>query len=88
MIVIVKSSVNGAREERMTIMDIAACVKWTLNVTAGKAQLLQHAKRKKHTEVIKHMQSVKQSKLLFSHSQASSSSQGGPSSSQRGPGSS
>ena len=25
---------------------------------AGKAQLLQHAKRKKHTEVIKHMQSV------------------------------
>ena len=29
----VKSSVNGAREERMTIMDIAACVKWTLNVT-------------------------------------------------------
>ena len=25
----------------------------------GKAQLLQHAKRKKHTEVIKHMQSVK-----------------------------
>ena len=49
---------------------------------AGKAQLLQHAKRKKHTEVIKHMQSVKQSKLLFSHSQASSSSQGGPSSSQ------
>ena len=32
---------------------------------AGKAQLLQHAKRKKHTEVIKHMQSVKQSKLLF-----------------------
>ena len=52
---------------------------------AGKAQLLQHAKRKKHTEVIKHMQSVKQSKLLFSHSQASSSSQGGPSSSQGGP---
>ena len=49
---------------------------------AGKAQLLQHAKRKKHTEVIKHMQSVKQSKLLFSHSQASSSSQGGPSSCQ------
>ena len=35
---------------------------------AGKAQLLQHAKRKKHTEVIKHIQSVKQSKLLFSHS--------------------
>ena len=32
---------------------------------AGKAQLLQHAKRKKHTEVIKHMQSVKQSKLLL-----------------------
>ena len=55
---------------------------------AGKAQLLQHAKRKKHTEVIKHMQSVKQSKLLFSHSQASSSSQGGPSSSQGGPSSS
>ena len=51
---------------------------------AGKAQLLQHAKGKKHTEVIKHMQSVKQSKLLFSHSQASSSSQGGPSSSQGG----
>ena len=50
----------------------------------GKAQLLQHAKRKKHTEVIKHMQNVKQSKLLFSHSQASSSSQGGPSSSQGG----
>ena len=24
---------NGAREERMTIMDIAVCVKWTLNVT-------------------------------------------------------
>ena len=55
---------------------------------AGKAQLLQHAKGKKHTEVIKHMQSVKQSKLLFSHSQASSSSQGGPSSSQGGPSSS
>ena len=52
---------------------------------AGKAQLLQHAKRKKHTEVIKYMQSVKQSKLLFSHSQGSSSSQGGPSSSQGGP---
>ena len=33
MIVMVKSSVNGARKERMTIMDIAACVKWTLNVT-------------------------------------------------------
>ena len=31
------------------------------------------------------MQSIKQSKLLFSHSQASSSSQGGPSSSQWGP---
>ena len=31
------------------------------------------------------MQSVKQSKLLFSNSQALSSSQGGPSSSQRGP---
>ena len=42
-------------------------------------------KRKKHTEVMKHMQSVKQSKLLFSHSQASSSSQGGPSSSEGGP---
>ena len=29
---------------------------------AGKAQLLQHAKRKKHTEVIKHMQSKALSK--------------------------
>ena len=55
---------------------------------AGKAQLLQLSKRKKHTQVIKHMQSVKQSKLLFSHSQASSSSQGGPSFSQGGPSSS
>ena len=51
----------------------------------GKAQLLQHAKRKKHTQVIKHMQSIKQSKLLFSYSRALSSSQGGPSSSQGGP---
>ena len=33
MIVMVKSSMNGARKERMTIMDIAACVKGTLNVT-------------------------------------------------------
>ena len=33
MIVMVKNSVNGARMERMTIMDIVACVKWALNVT-------------------------------------------------------
>ena len=33
MIGMVKSSVNGVRKERMTIMDIVACVKWTLNVT-------------------------------------------------------
>ena len=65
-------------------MDIATCVKWRLNVTMlGKPNCYNMQKGR---NILKSLStcSVKQSKLLFSHSQASSSSQGGPSSSQGG----
>ena len=88
MIVMVKSSVNGAREERMTIMDIAACVKWTLNVTMLAKPNCYNMQIGRN--ILKSLSTCKvlSKANLFSHSQASSSSQGGPSSSQGGPSSS
>ena len=88
MIVMVKSSVNGARKERMTIMDTATCVKWTLNVTMLAKPNCYNMQRGRSILNLLSTCKVLSKANCYSVSQASGSSQGGPSSSQGGPSSS
>ena len=89
MIVMVKSSVNGARKERMTILDIAACVKWTLNVTMLAKPNCYNMQRGR--TILKSLSTCKVLSKANCYSvivKPQVSSQGGPSSSQGGPSSS
>ena len=64
---------SGVGKVKMIFMATAASVTLIKCDNSGKAQLLQHAKKEKHKQAIKHVRSNNQAKLLVTASAPSTS---------------